>query len=267
MSAVLGIVAFLTVLSLSLIVTRIAAIALTYTGLSRQAASFQARSAFTGTGFTTSEAEKVVDHPVRRRIIMLLMVLRSAGMVTIVISLIFSFADKGDVSRLTRLGWLVGGAALLWLLASSRIMDRWIDRAIHYSLRRWTDLDTRDYASLLYVHGPYRVTEVRVKADGWLAGKTLSDCRLPDEGVTVLGVYRSDGSYVGVPRRDTRLEAGDTVVLYGRSKVLRELTFRRDDPSGEQAHSEAVNDQKSHERRQARKEENHHRSGGRHSTP
>jgi hypothetical protein len=110
MSAVLGIIAFLTVLSLSLIVTRIAAIALTYTGLSCQAASFQARSAFTGTGFTTREAEKVVDHPVRRRIIMLLMVVRSAGMVIIVISLIFSFADRGDVSRLTRLGWLVGGA-------------------------------------------------------------------------------------------------------------------------------------------------------------
>ncbi|HSM75338.1 MAG TPA: hypothetical protein VK852_11895, partial [Desulfobacterales bacterium] len=55
------------------------------------------------------------------------------------------------------------------------------------------------------------------------------------------------------------------MVLYGRSKVLRELTFRRDDPSGEQAHSEAVSDQKSHERRQAREEENYHRnSGGRH---
>lgn len=254
MSAVFGIIAFLTVLCLSLIVTRIAAIALSYTGLSRQAASFQARSAFTGTGFTTSEAEKVVDHPVRRRIIMILMVARSAGVVTIVISLILSFADSGELSRLARVGWLAGGAALLSLLASSRLLDRWIDRAIHYSLRRWTRLDTRDYASLLYVHGPYRVTEVRVKAGDWLAGKPLSDCRLPDEGVTVLGVYRADGSYVGVPRRDTRLEAGDTVVLYGRSKVLRELTFRRDDPSGEQAHAEAVSDQRSHERRQARRE-------------
>jgi hypothetical protein len=102
--AIVGIIAFLTVLCLSLIVTRIATIALTYTGLSRQAAAFQARSAFTGTGFTTSEAEKVVDHPVRRRIIMTLMVARSAGLVTILISLILSFGGSGEFSRLARLG-------------------------------------------------------------------------------------------------------------------------------------------------------------------
>ena len=47
----------------SLLVTRVAAIALSVTGLSRESARFQARSAFTGVGFTTSEAESVVNHP------------------------------------------------------------------------------------------------------------------------------------------------------------------------------------------------------------
>jgi hypothetical protein len=52
------------VLFLSLIVVRIAAEALTLTGISREAARFQARSAWTGTGFTTAEAEQVAGHPV-----------------------------------------------------------------------------------------------------------------------------------------------------------------------------------------------------------
>jgi hypothetical protein len=69
------------VLFLSLIVVRIAAEALALTGVSREA-RFQARSAWIGTGFTTAEAEQVVNHPVRRRIIGLLMLLRSAGLVT-----------------------------------------------------------------------------------------------------------------------------------------------------------------------------------------
>jgi hypothetical protein len=129
--AVVGIIAFLTVLCLSLIVTRIATVALTYTGLSWQAAAFQARSAFTGTVFTTSEAEKVVDHPVRRRIIMTLMVARSAGLVTIVISLILSLGGSGEFSRLARLGWVIGGTVLLWLLAQSRFLDRYLSRGIH----------------------------------------------------------------------------------------------------------------------------------------
>jgi len=63
MVGIVGIIALLTVLALSLVVTRIATVALAATGLSREAAQLQARSAFTGTGFTTAEAEKVVDLP------------------------------------------------------------------------------------------------------------------------------------------------------------------------------------------------------------
>jgi uncharacterized protein with PhoU and TrkA domain len=103
------------------------------------------------------------------------------------------------------------------------------------------------------------VNEIRVKKGDWLAGKRLRDCRLPDEGVTVLGIYRSDGIYVGVPRSDTEIYAGDTVVLYGRSKVLHELTFRCDDQSGQRAHEEAAGDQKCHESRQARNEAKYRR--------
>jgi hypothetical protein len=222
-----GIIAFLTVLCLSLMVTRIATVALTYNGLSRQAALFQARSAFTGTGFTTSEAEKVVDHPLRGQIIMALMVARSAGLVAIVLSLILSFAESPEFSRLARLCWVGGGAVALWLLAQSCYLNQMMSRAVHWSLRRWTDLDTRDHARLLNIYGPYQVNEFRVKEDDWLAGKRLRDCRLPDEGVTILGIYRDDGTYVGVPRMNTKIYAGDSAVLYGRSQVLRELTFRR----------------------------------------
>lgn len=79
MTGIVGVVAILVLLTLSLVITRLATVALVMTGLSKEAARFQARSAFTGTGFTTSEAETVVGHPVRRKIIMLLMILRSTG--------------------------------------------------------------------------------------------------------------------------------------------------------------------------------------------
>ena len=67
-----ALVSLLVTIALSLLITHIASMALTMTGLSRDLAKFQARSAFTGVGFTTNEAEKVVAHPVRRRILMLL---------------------------------------------------------------------------------------------------------------------------------------------------------------------------------------------------
>lgn len=57
----ISIVALLVVLALSILVTRIATVALTHTGLSRASAKFQARSAFTGVGFTTNASESVID--------------------------------------------------------------------------------------------------------------------------------------------------------------------------------------------------------------
>lgn len=83
------------VLSVSILITRIATIALTHTGLSRETARFQARSAFTGAGFTTDEAESAVNHPVRRRMLMLLMLLGNAGIVTAISSMMLTFV--GDL--------------------------------------------------------------------------------------------------------------------------------------------------------------------------
>jgi len=258
MAGIVGVIAFLTVLSLSLVITRLATMALTLTGLSEDAARFQARSAFTGTGFTTSEAEKVVSHPVRRRIIMLLMIARSAGLVTIIISLILTFGtSETEKSRLMMLIWLSTGVAALWILSLSQSVRGYLNRAVAWALRKWTDLDTRDYANLLNLSGEYMVRELHLRQGGWVVGKTLEACRLNDEGVTVLGIYRRDGRYVGAPRGDTQLYEDDTLILYGRSKTLQDLDRRRADTGGDQAHAEAVGEHKAHEAEQEEKEEEH----------
>lgn len=260
MMGVIGIATALIVLGLSLFVTRLATIALTLTGLSEETARFQARSAFTGTGFTTSESESVVDHPVRRRIIMLLMVVRSAGFVTIIISLILSFG--GSLSRLeqvVRLLALVFGVAGLLLVSRVPVVNRVISRAIERWLRRWGKLEQRDYEALLRLSKDYTVTEMLVQEDDWLAGKPFSECRLPSEGVTVLGIIRKDGGYVGVPRGDTAAYPGDALVLYGRGKALDELDRRRRGMSGDAAHQESTLEHEEELARQEREEEERER--------
>lgn len=226
---------------ISILIARVATVALTVTGLSREAARFQARSALTGTGFTTSEAENVVDHPVRRRIIMLLMIVGNAGIVTIIATLMLSFV--GDTPReetLLRLAVLLGGLLAVWAAASNERVDRALTQLIARMLRQYTDLDTRDYARLLKLHGPYAVTEMTVQEGDWLASSTLSDRALLDEGIVVLGVQRADGSYVGAPRGDTPIEPGDTLTLYGSGPRLGELDRRPAGPVGDEAHADAV---------------------------
>jgi NhaP-type Na+/H+ and K+/H+ antiporter len=243
------------VLLLSLIVVRISAEALILTGMSRQAALFQARSAWTGTGFTTAEAEQAVNHPVRRQIISTLMFLRSVGLVTAASTLMLSFVSveqRGEGAL--RLLVLTGGLAVVWYVAQSRWISVWMSRVIARALKRYTDLDTRDYAGLLHLAGEYAVMELKVQEGSWLAGHPLQDLRLPEEGVLVLGITHPEGRYEGAPRGGTAVRAGDTLVLYGRSSELAELGRRRAGREGEAERNVSVEIERCVESEQARDE-------------
>jgi hypothetical protein len=251
MLAVVGLVAVLVALGFSLLVTRLATVALVMTGMSREAARFQARSAFTGTGFTTGESEQVVNHPVRRRVLMLLMVMRSAGLVSVIVGLLLTFAGDPDAARqLQILGLLVGGVVAVLGLAHLRAVEHFVERLLQHSLQRWTDLPVRDYVSLLNLSGEYTVTELLIEEGHWLAGKTVEESLLYKEGLNLLGLTRSDGTYIGVPAPGTTLHAGDKLILYGRSRALEELDTRRAGAEGERAHQEAVREQRGREARQ-----------------
>jgi hypothetical protein len=240
----------LLVMAFSLLVTRIGTVALTHTGLSRESARFQARSAFSGAGFTTDESESVVRHPVRRRIIMLLILMGSVGLVSSIASLMLTFAGPGGATRaVPKLGLLVAGVLALWFLASSQWVDRRLSRVISWALRRWTSLDVRDYAAVLHLSGDYRVAELHVEDEDWLADKSLAELRLSEEGVLVLAVERPS-AFLGAPRGETAIQAGDTLVVYGREASLAELDERRRGVAGDVAHARAVAEQEAEERRE-----------------
>ena len=223
-----AIVLLLLVAVLSLLITRVATVALTVTGMTRESARFQARSALTGAGFTTQESEAVVSHPVRRRIVMTLMLVGSAGLVTAVAGLLSGFlAAARDDEELTRAATLVGGLVLVYMASRSNWVDRHLSRLIARVLHRYTDLDVRDYVRLLHLAGEYSVKEMAVHAGDWMAGRSLGLLRMKDEGVLVLGVVKGpEATYLGAPGKDTIIDAGDTVILYGRDAVLAELDSR-----------------------------------------
>ncbi len=238
------ILSLLFVLTISVLVTKVATIALTHTGLSREAARFQARSAFTGVGFTTTEAEKVVNHPVRRRLIMMLMMTGNAGIVSAMASLLLTFIGGHTAAGLgARILLLTAGVGGLWLLSRSTWLDRQLGRLMAWAMKRWTELDVRDYASLLHLSGDYLVTEMEVQPGDWMENQPLSELRLASEGIVVLGIQRSDGCYLGAPRGATLLKGHDVLILYGREGGLRRLDERRAGLGGDLEHHRAVAEQ------------------------
>jgi len=237
----IAILSLLIVVTLSLLITRIAAMALMLTGMSSESARFQARSAFTGSGFTTRESEAVVNHPVRRRIIMMLMLLGNIGIATVVATAVLSLITT---ARAEHWWWyiliLIIGATVLGILAISRRVEHQLNRLIALGFKRWTKLDITDYISMLQLQNGYAVTEMKIEEGDWLNGKSLVEAALPREGVLVLGIERSDGSYVGTPRASDQIHSEDTLILYGLSSRIAELDQRRAGDSGERAHNEAI---------------------------
>lgn len=232
------------IIILSLIVTRIATIALTLTGMSSEVARFQARSALTGAGFTTSESEAMMSHPVRRRIIMTLMLIGNAGIVTVIASLILVSFNAGASSWLGQLTIVLVGLTILLALTQNRWVDKNLTRLINFAIMRWTNIETTDTASLIYLGGEYQVSELKVEPGDWLADKSLAELNLPDEGVLVLGIQETSGEYNGTPLASSKIKVGDILLLYGRGKSIRALDMRRKGIIGEVERERAVIKQK-----------------------
>ena len=252
----ISIVSLLVVLTLSILVTRVATVALTHTGLSRESAKFQARSAFTGVGFTTNESEKLVNHPLRRRILLMLMLLGNAGVVTAVSSLILSFVNLNQSgAMLWRVVLLVTGLVVLWTFAASRWVDRHLSNFVSKALKRYTNLKIHDFAKLLHLAGDYQVTELLVKSGDWLAGRKLVELGLRKEGIMVLGVTRADGRFIGAPDGETEIKADDVLILYGRAEVMIDLDQRQHGFTGNMAHQKNIVDQKKIEREEKEKDD------------
>jgi len=242
---IVPIAALLVALALSLIITRVATMALMLTGLSRESARFQARSAFTGVGFTTTEAESVIGHPVRRHIIMMLMLLGNVGIATFIASLMITMLRVSDQTQNTTdwargLGLLAAGLFLIWAAASSRWVEKQLNRPIAFALRRFTHLDVRDYVSLLELASGFTVSELGVEPEDWIADRTLEELCLSREGILVLGIRRKNGNYLGAPSGTSRVCAHDTLVIYGTRYRIEELDTRCCGPEGDAAHAAAT---------------------------
>ena len=84
------------------------------------------------------------------------------------------------------------------------------------------------------------VSELHLRDGDWLAGHTLEQLHLANEGVLVLGIEKPNGVYVGAPRGRTRLEVDDCLILYGRQESLLDLDERHTGMEGNVNHMLAV---------------------------
>ncbi|MCH7747874.1 MAG: potassium transporter TrkA, partial [Acidobacteria bacterium] len=107
---------------ISMVLVQLLTGALIATGLPPDIAGFQARSAFSGAGFTTTESENVVNHGARRKIISVAMLVGSLGTPTLVVTVVVGLIAPGPGSTTERTLVAISGIMLIFLVLGARPM-------------------------------------------------------------------------------------------------------------------------------------------------
>jgi hypothetical protein len=221
---VAAIVTLIVIALLSLLVVRAGSTALMMTGLSSDTAKFQSYSAFFGVGFTTREAELVVNHPLRRRIIRDLILIGNIGFTSALATMVAALVqDQSGWRTFTIASGIIVGIFLLLYLTRVSWVERAMDRLIQSALSKAGFVRVMDYELLLRVQHGFVVSEVDILATTPLVDRPLGETRPWDQGVIILAV-KSEGKHMeGLPNRETILRVGDVATVYGEYKNIRKL--------------------------------------------
>ena len=205
---------------ISFLFVRAAAIALMMTGLEKNKAKFQALSAFSGTGFTTREAEFVINHPVRRRIIRYLMITGNAEIVTVIVAATSSFTTSTGFQLPLNLVLLILGIFLIYKLASSRGFTRRWEHFIEKKLIKSPQFEESSTEDLLHFMEGYGLVKKIVSEDSNMIGQTLAAMKLNEKGILVLGIER-EKNWMPTPKAAEVLKSYDRLVVYGPLDALK----------------------------------------------
>ena len=206
----------------SFIIVRIWGFALELTGIEPDVARFQALSAFSGTGFTTREAERVVGNRTRRRIVTILIILGNAGMVTVIATLVASFTQvSGYTWFFIRLAIIVGGIFGLYQLiirsnVGQRILD-WLQRPVMNRILRGVPA----VEEIFHVEKDWAISLVMIKGSSNIIGLSVADITA-EEDIEILAIDRA-GTYLTRPNWDERIAEGDRLLVYANRKSVKRI--------------------------------------------
>lgn len=212
----------------SYLIVRIGSIALEMTGMEKTRARFQALSAFSGTGFTTREAESVVNHPRRRKIITYLMILGNAGIVSVIATFILSLRSSGFIQPSINLVIIIISLFVLYRIASHRKFAMKLTEKISETIRDKLHFERPQIQELLKQSDGYGVATIIVGKDSSVAGLSLSRSGFKNQDIMVISIERDD-RIVHVPKAREIIQSNDRLICYGNLANLHALVINKDD--------------------------------------
>ncbi len=192
-------------------------------GMGQKPATFEARSALTGTGYTTTQSDAVVHDAPSRDAASMLFLVGYIGPPAILGLLGVSFVVPSAKDPALRATVLVGFLLLFFVLNLFGILSRIGRRPARFVARR---LFRAHISSPWVVFGDQAVAGLVIAPSSPLVGRRLDQEPFGDPDITLLGVQRLvDGDLQTIPAAAVggSAQAEDTLVCYGPATRLAEL--------------------------------------------
>jgi hypothetical protein len=233
----MSVMLFIIVLVASFIIVRIGAVAFQLTGLEWSHAKFQSLSCFSGTGFTTKEAELITGDKQRRRIASILMVLGNAGLITLIATAFSALNPENTLLgwlsksflpflplwsvRWVNMGIIVIAIFIIYKLSTNKKYTQKLTNYLRKRILKKEFFKPVLFEELLLLTGGYGITKVEVTIGNYLIDKTLAESELRKNDITVLAILRGDNT-IPNPSAATKIHKSDELVLFGKLENIRD---------------------------------------------
>lgn len=218
----MSVVLLIVFIVISILVTRVGAVALEMTGLQKEKARFQALSAFLRAGFATRDSELVVNHPQRRRIVTTLMILGNGGIICIIATLVLSLRPGGLVHPSVNLLIIVAAVYILYRITTYERFANGLTAKIREKLATEIGLEKASVEEVFHQAEGYGIAVVEITEDSEIIGLPLSQSGFKERNITVLSIERGE-QILPIPKGWNKIRAGDRLVCYGKLETIAEI--------------------------------------------
>jgi hypothetical protein len=228
---------FILTLIVSFVVVRIGAIAFQLTGLEWSLAKFQALSCFSGTGFTTKEAELVTGNRQRRKIATVLIILGNAGFVIMIATLASSLVPQKtvlsklsesflpvdippDLVKWVNLAIIIAVVYGIYKVFTYKKFVRKMTTFLRKKIIKKEIFQRVSFEELLLATGGYGISRIAVSSGSPVLNKTLAKSGLREQDIMVLATVRG-AETIPNPPANLKILLGDELICFGKLENIR----------------------------------------------
>ena len=198
-----------------LVVLWLGSIALEATGMERPKARFQALSALSGTGFTTREAESIVNNPKRRRIATWLIFLGSVGIVSFFLVMILYLRAGLVAPTLLHIIIIISSILIFILLIWTGV----INKLTNFIIKLFHKTSAYVPEEILHQQGDYGVARFKINKSDNATRLTVGITKFRERHMTILAIERGEKA-LPLPKDEEAVLAGDYILCYGKVSEL-----------------------------------------------